>query len=156
MEYLNKLKKYLEENKAEYQILPMSESVATSIEAAKQMGEKAEDIVKSVVFYKNDLIIIAIVRKEDRVDKSKVSKALNLTGITLCSPEETLEKTGYPAGGVPPLGFKALFLMDEKAAEKEEVIAGGGNSRTLIKIKTQELLRMNKARIADVRKENGH
>ena len=156
MEYLNKLKKYLEENKAEYQVLPMNESVATSIEAAKQMREKAEDIVKSIVFYKNDLIIIAIVRKNDRVDKAKVAKALNLTGITLCSPEETLEKTGYPAGGVPPLGFKAQFLMDEKAAEKKEVIAGGGNNRTLIKIKTEELLRMNKARIVEIRKENGH
>lgn len=156
MEYLNKLKKYLEENQAEYQVLPMSESVATSIEAAKQMGEKAEDIVKSIVFYKNDLIIVAIVRKSDRVDKAKISKALNLTGIKLCSPEETLKKTGYPAGGVPPLGFKASFLIDKKAAEKEEVIAGGGNNRTLIKIKTQELLRMNKARIIEIRKENGH
>lgn len=152
MEYLNKLKKYLEENKVEHSFLHMSESVATSIEAAKQMGEKAEDIVKSIIFYKNDFVIVAIVRKEDRIDKSKISKALNLTGITICSPEETLEKTGYPAGGVPPLGFKAQFLIDEKAAEKEEVIAGGGNKHTIIKIKTQELLRLNKARIVDIRK----
>ncbi|MDP2908537.1 MAG: YbaK/EbsC family protein [Nanoarchaeota archaeon] len=156
MEYLNKLKKYLEENKAEYKLLNMDKSVATSTEAAKQMGERAEDIVKSVVFYKQDKVIAAIVRKSDRVDKSKIAKALNLTGISLCSPEETLEKTGYPAGGVPPLGFKATFLMDEKAAEKEEVIAGGGNDRTLIKIKTQELLRLNRARILDLRKEDGH
>jgi len=156
MEYLNKLRKYLEENKATCQFLPMSESVATSIEAAKQMGEKAEDIVKSIVFYKNEIVIVVIIRKEDRVDKSKVSNALNITGIKLCSPKETLEKTGYPAGGVPPLGFKAQFLIDKLAAEKKEVIAGGGNNRTLIKIKTEELLRMNQARIVDIRKENGH
>lgn len=152
MEYLDKLKKYLEENKAEHKLLNFDESVATSTEATKQMGEKTENLVKSVAFYKKELVIIAIVRKQDRVDKSKISKALNLTGIKLCSPEDTLEKTGYPAGGVPPLGFEAQFLMDEKVAEKEEVIAGGGDNRTLIKIKTQELLRLNKAKIMDIKK----
>lgn len=152
MEYLNKLKKYLQENKAEYKLLTFDESVATSTEAAKQLVEKAEDIVKSVAFYKNDLVIIAIVRKQDRVEKQKISKTLNITGINLCSPEETLDKTGYPAGGVPPLGFKAEFIMDEKAAEKKEVIAGGGNKTALIKIKTQELLRLNKAKISDIKK----
>ena len=154
MKYLTQLKKYLEENKAKYKLLEFDKSVATSTEATKQMGEKTEDIVKSVVFYKGDQVIIAIVRKEDRVDRSKISKALNLTGIKLCSPEETLEKTGYPAGGVPPLGFKAQFLMDKKVAEKKEVIVGGGNQYTLIKIKTQELLRLNKAQIIDIRQEN--
>ena len=153
MEHLIKLKKYLEENKVECKILNLDESVATCIEATKQIGEKSEDLVKSIVFYKNDFVIIAIVRKEDRVDKSKISKTLDLTGVKLCSPDETLEKTGYPAGGVPPLGFEAQFLMDGKVAEKEEIIAGGGNRYTLIKIKTQELLRLNKAKIADIRKE---
>ena len=154
MEYLAKLKIYLEENNVKYNLLKFDQSVATSVEATTQIGEKAEDIVKSIVFYKNDNVIVAMVRKEDRVDKSKISKILDLTGIKLCSPEETLEKTGYPAGGVPPLSFKAQFLIDKKAAEKKEIIAGGGNPNTLIKIKTQELLRLNKARIVDIRKEN--
>jgi len=153
MEYLAKLKKYLEENKIECEILDLDKSVATSVEAAEQMGENANDIVKSVAFYKDDIVIIAIVRKEDRVDKGKVSETLGLTGIKLCSPDETLEKTSYPAGGVPPLGFKAEFIMDEKAAEKEEVITGGGNRYTLIKIKTQTLLKANKAKIADIKKD---
>ena len=153
MEYLNKFKQYLKENEVKHELLHLDESVATCVEAAVRIGEKAENIVKSVAFYNKEKVIIAIVRKEDRVDKSKVSQALNTTGIRLCSPDETLEKTGYPAGGVPPLGFNAQFLMDEKAAEKEELIAGGGNRYTLIKIKTQELLRLNKAKIADIRKE---
>lgn len=153
MEYLNKLKKYLEKNKADYKMLSFDESVATSIEATKRMNERTGDLVKSIAFYKKDRIIVAIVRKEDRVDKSKISKALDITGVKLCSPEETLEKTGYPAGGVPPLGFEAEFLMDEKVAEKEEIIAGGGNKYNLIKIKTQELLRLNKAKISDIIKE---
>ncbi|MBU4502254.1 MAG: hypothetical protein KKA79_06665 [Nanoarchaeota archaeon] len=153
-EYLAKLRKYLEEHDAKCEILNLNTSVATCVEAAVQMGENAEDIVKSIVFYKDDLVIIAIVRKEDRIDKSKISKFLELTGIKLTSPDETLEKTGYPVGGVPPLGVEAQYLMDEKAAEKEEVIAGGGNSYTLIKIKTQELLRLNKAKIIDLRKES--
>ncbi|MBM3200166.1 hypothetical protein FJZ53_04465 [Candidatus Woesearchaeota archaeon] len=156
MEYLNKLKKYLSEKDVKHELLHMGESVATSIEAAKQMGEDAEKIVKSIVFFKNDMVIVVILRKGDRVDKAKVSKALNVSGLSLCSPEETLEKTGYPAGGVPPLGFKAEFLIDEKAAEKEEVIAGGGNSRTLIKIRMKELLKHNNARIISLRREDGH
>lgn len=155
MDYLTKIKKYMEENQIEAETLEWEKRVGTVAEAKEMIGEQAELLVKSVVFHKNDDIIVAIVRKDDRVSRKKLAEAAGVTKLKLCSAEETLEKTGYPAGGVPPFGFKAKFFIDKRVTELEEVIAGGGTSNTLLKIKTAELLKANKGEIVDI-KENGH
>jgi prolyl-tRNA editing enzyme YbaK/EbsC (Cys-tRNA(Pro) deacylase) len=63
-----------------------------------------------------------------------------------------LAKTGYPAGGTPPFGFDAIFLMDERVYEKPVVYGGGGSDRALIRIAPAEMQRVNGARVAVVRK----
>lgn len=62
-----------------------------------------------------------------------------------------LAKTGYPAGGTPPFGFAATFLMDERVFERDFVYAGGGSEHGLIKITPRELQRVNGARVAKIR-----
>jgi len=63
-----------------------------------------------------------------------------------------LEKTGYPAGGTPPFGFDATFLMDERVFEKAIVFGGGGSDRALIRIAPAEMQRVNGAKVAAIRK----
>lgn len=145
----------MEENKIEAEMLTWEHRVATVNEAKEMIGEQAELLVKSVVFHKNDKVLVAIIRKDDRVSRKKLAEAAGVTKLRLCSAEQTLEKTGYPAGGVPPFGFKAEFFVDQRVTELEEVIAGGGTINTLLKIKTAELLKANKGKIADIR-EDGH
>ena len=126
--------------------------VRTVDESAKALHAKYDDFVKSIVFYRDEMIIVAIVLGADRVDRAKVSAAMGITGLKLASPEETLEKTGYPAGGVPPFGFEAVFLIDSRVMQKDFVYSGGGSHNALLKISPNEIIRASKGRVADIAK----
>ncbi len=133
--------------------LVFEQSTHSVAEAAAAAGVMPEDFIKSICFITKDgRMIVAIVKGEDRADRSTVQKLLGLTKLSIASPQDMLDKTGYPAGGTPPFGFDALFLMDERVFEKDVVYGGGGSDRGLIRVATNELLRVNGAQVARVRK----
>ena len=70
--------------------------------------------VKSICLISQDNLIVAIVKGEDRVSIRRVAEALNIAKPRMATPHEILEKTGYPCGGTPPLGFEAVFLIDSQ------------------------------------------
>ena len=89
---------------------------------------------------------------EDRASTSRIGEALNIDRPRVATPEEILEKTGYPCGGVPSFGYKAIFLIDPKVMEKETLYTSGGSENSLVKISAKELQRANNGRIARIRK----
>ncbi|HET8841212.1 MAG TPA: YbaK/EbsC family protein, partial [Ktedonobacteraceae bacterium] len=96
-------------------------------------------------------LITAIVKGEDRVSVSRIAKGLQREGLHMATPEEILEKTGYPCGGTPSFGYQATFLVDPKVMEREIVYTGGGSETSLIKIGTEELVRANQGTILRIR-----
>lgn len=72
--------------------------------------------------------------------------------IRVATPEEVLERTGYLAGGVPPFGYSATFLIDPTVMEKEIVYAEGGTPNAIIRTSTKDIQRINKGAIARARK----
>ena len=89
---------------------------------------------------------------EDRVSVSRIAKTLQREGLRLATAEEILQKTGYPCGGTPSFGYQATFLIDPKVMEQELVFTGGGSETSLVKIRTEELIRANQGTILRVRK----
>jgi len=112
-------------------------------------------IVKTIVFidlnkkleYGNG--VISIIPGELRVNKDKLRKISN-SKVKIASAEEVLILTGYPAGGVPPFSFKGRFYIDSILKDKNEVYAGGGSTRTLVKTTIKEILNDNKAEIVNI------
>lgn len=123
-------------------------------EAAAAVGAAESDFVKSICLVDPDgALVVAVVKGEDRASTSRVQAALGLSGRPrLATAQEMLARTGYPAGGTPPLGFSASFLVDERVVERGEVWAGGGSDRALLRIAPAEMLRVNGGRVARVRK----
>ena len=97
-------------------------------------------------------LIVGIVKGEDRVSTSRVARVLNTEGVRTATPEEILEKTGYPCGGTPSFGYPAIFLVDQKVFEMEFVYTGGGSERSLVKIRPTEIIRGNRAEVVRIRK----
>lgn len=150
--YEQKLNEFLNENKILAGHLFFKESCHTVEEAAKAINADPSDLVKNIclVDSKGNLIV-AIVKGEDRVSTTKVGEVLGVEKPRPATLDEVLEKTGYPAGGVPSFGYAAIFLIDERVMEKEIVFSGGGSENSLIKIATKELLRANKGRVVKIR-----
>ncbi|NPV50892.1 MAG: hypothetical protein HPY60_06825 [Candidatus Methanofastidiosum sp.] len=151
--YEEKLSLFLKENNSDAELLIFDKSCHSVEEAAETANVDTTNFIKSIcmVDSKSNLIV-AIVKGEDRASTSRVSKSLNIQQPRIASPEEMLEKTGYPCGGTPPFGYNAIFLIYPKVMEKEMAYGGGGSERALVKVSTSELKRLNKGKIIRVSK----
>ncbi|WP_461614489.1 aminoacyl-tRNA deacylase [Clostridium sp. Marseille-QA1073] len=152
-EFENKLKEYLLKNNIDGEQYIFEETCHSVEEAATAANASTEDFVKNICMIdSNGKLIVAIVKGEHRASTSRVAKALNIEIPRTATPEEILEITGYPCGGVPSFGYDAIFLIDPKVIEREFVYTGGGSPYSLTKISTKLLQQVNNGQIVRVRK----
>lgn len=152
-QYDLKIKEYMKKTNMDAEHLVLNKSCHTVAEAAEAVNASIHQFVKNICMIDQDRnLIVAIVKGEDRASTSRVSKAMNIERPRLADENEVLEGTGYPAGGVPSFGYDAIFLIDPNVAELEEIYTGGGSTHSLVKIKVEHLLKINKGKIVRVRK----
>ena len=152
-EYEAKIRRFIGDNGILCEHLLFEKSCHSVREAARTANAEPEDFVKSICMIgPKETMIVAIVKGEDRASTSRVAKALGAVRTRIASPEEMMEKTGYPVGGTPPFGFAATFLVDPRVMEKEHVYAGGGSDKSLVKVSPAEMVKANGGRVVRVRK----
>lgn len=152
-EFEEKIKKFIQDNNIEAEHLSFKQSCHSVEEAARAANVTREDFIKNICLIDSQgNLIVAIVKGEDKASMKRVAKALNIEKPRLATPEEILEKTGYPCGGVSSFGYQAKFLIDPRVMEKEIVYTGGGSETSLIKIPTKELQKANNGQIVRIRK----
>jgi prolyl-tRNA editing enzyme YbaK/EbsC (Cys-tRNA(Pro) deacylase) len=144
---------YMKDQQIEAEHLSLNQPCHSVEEAARAVNASPTDLVKSICLLDSDgQLITAIVKGEDRVSVSRVAKTLQRDGLRLATPDEILEKTGYPCGGTPTFGYPAMFLIDPRVMEREYVFSGGGSETSLVKINTAELARVNQGTVLRIRK----
>jgi Cys-tRNA(Pro)/Cys-tRNA(Cys) deacylase len=151
--YEDKLRRFLNDRQVQAEHLSFQQSCHSVSEAAKAANAAPDDFVKSICLVDaQGSLIVAIVKGEDRASVSRVGKALGIAPPRLATPEEMLERTGYPCGGTPPFGFEATFLIDPRVLEREIVYAGGGSESALIRLSPREMQRVNGGTLVRVRR----
>ncbi len=94
------LKDFLDSRKLWYKFIEFDEPVKTVKQASGKV--RVERIAKSMVLVASDgQSLLTIVPAKNRVSYGKIKGLLNIRDVRLASPDETLEHSGYPAGGVP-------------------------------------------------------
>lgn len=150
--YEQRMLAYLQEQDIQAEHLSFDQPCHSVAEAALAVNASPEELVKNICLLDSDgQLITAIVKGEDRVSVSRIAKGLQREGLHMATPEEILERTGYPCGGTPSFGYQATFLIDPKVMEREIVYTGGGSETSLIKIGTEELVRANQGTILRIR-----
>ena len=124
------------------EILNLEQSTKTSIEAAKAVGCKLEQIAKSIIFSDSNKNLIHIfVSGPNRVDLVGFKES---TGITLVNADAQFvrDKTGFAIGGVAPLGHveKPTYFFDESLLSYDLIWCAGGTPNSLFEIKTIDLV----------------
>lgn len=152
-QYEEKLQNYIIAHNIQAEQLIFTQSCHSVKEAADAAGVLPEDLVKNICMVDDrGNLIVAIVKGEDRASRSRVGKVLHMDAPRIADADEILEKTGFPVGGVPSFGYKAIFLIDPRVMEKEIVYTGGGSSHSLVRLASRELLKANNGLIARIRK----
>ena len=100
----------------------------TAEDAARAIGVAVGQIVKSLVFFVDDTPVVALVGGDSMLDESKLALAAGGSRVRRASAEEVRAATGYPVGGVPPLGHvtPVPVFFDEGLLAHAEVWAAAG------------------------------
>jgi Cys-tRNA(Pro)/Cys-tRNA(Cys) deacylase len=121
--------------------------------AAAAMGVVPEQIFKSILFRSPaDRCVLVVACGNARVDLARVESLTGIIGLKLAKPDVVLAKTGYPAGGTPPVGHRERFpvVVDRQVADQPWGYAGGGRAELLVKIRSADIIRLTGAQVADV------
>ncbi|MFQ5544570.1 MAG: aminoacyl-tRNA deacylase [Acidiferrobacterales bacterium] len=141
----NRVKRWIEDNNVNAEMLSFSERVYTVEEAVAVSGYPVERFTKSIVMLTSDeRLVIALVPADARASTDRVRKALGLTDRPrIVTPEESERYLGQQLGGNSPLNApNATILIDSKVLERDWILTGGGDDRNLVKIPVAELKRV--------------
>ena len=73
-----------------------------------------------------------------------------MSSPSLADADTVLNATGWPAGGVAPVGSKVPLrtLIDERVMALEIVYGGGGTEHTLLRLRPSDIVRLTGATVA--------
>lgn len=122
-------------------------------DAASALGVDERQIIKSLLFQaKNGDVVLAILSGGSRVRRQRLRDVTGLRGLEMADPATVLERTGYPAGGTPPVAHVTTFpvVIDSGVMEMSVVFGGGGRVDSLLRITPDEIVRVTQATVAKI------
>jgi len=131
-----------------HRFIEFDDPVRTVEEAARKVS--ADRIIKSIVLVGSDKKpILAILPARSRISYKKIKALLKVKDVRLAQPDEVLEHSGYPVGGVPPFNKISRILLDPTVQRIARSIAGGGDPDKLVELENRDILELLYQIIAD-------
>jgi prolyl-tRNA editing enzyme YbaK/EbsC (Cys-tRNA(Pro) deacylase) len=134
----------------EVDVQRLETSTRTTKEAAEAVGCREAEIAKSIVFVADGDPVLCIASGAHRVDTEKLAEALDVAEVRQAAADEVRAATGFPIGGVPPVGHDLPVVLDEALLGHDRVWAAGGDGHSLFCVDPRALARRTGARIAAV------
>jgi prolyl-tRNA editing enzyme YbaK/EbsC (Cys-tRNA(Pro) deacylase) len=148
-----RLRAYLTEHGVAAQLVSSGVPMPTVPLAAAATGVHESQIIKSVLFQSaSGEVILAIARGTARIDRVKLATVSGHMKLKLASPEIVLASTGFPAGGVAPIGHATplVVVMDRHVLTEAFVYGGAGSETTLVEITPAQILALTGGQVADI------
>ena len=122
-------------------------------EASQVSGVSLGEIIKTIVFVdQNAKPLIAVVRGDRNVSRHKLEHCSNSKSVRLASDGVAKAATGYPPGGIPPVGHKKKLpvFLDQGVMSHEYVWCGGGAKSKLVRLRTEDIVELSVATVCDI------
>ena len=105
-------------------------SAHTSAQAATALGVKVDQIAKSLVFVADGQPVLIVLCGADRLDPARLARHLGANGVRRADADTVREATGFPIGGVSPVGHAAglRVLVDQGPGHLPGGVGGRGNA----------------------------
>jgi Cys-tRNA(Pro) deacylase len=111
-------------------------------QAAAERGQSPEQVIRSIVFRLTGAeFVMVLAPGPAQISWPGLRAYLGLSRISMATPEEVLQRTGYRTGSVSPFGLPTpmRILVDEKVFDPEEVSIGSGVRNTTVILKSENL-----------------
>jgi prolyl-tRNA editing enzyme YbaK/EbsC (Cys-tRNA(Pro) deacylase) len=137
---------------ARAEVVEFPEGTRTSADAAAAIGTTIAQIAKTLVFLADGQPVLVIASGPDRVSEERLGEHLGAT-ISRADAEAVRDATGFPIGGVPPVGHsrRLRVVIDSALLEHEEIWSAGGTPNAVFPTTPAELIRLTGAEVVDVR-----
>jgi prolyl-tRNA editing enzyme YbaK/EbsC (Cys-tRNA(Pro) deacylase) len=128
----------------------LGESTGTVQQAASAVGCERGQIAKSILFVMDGEPVLVVASGSHRIDQDKVCDALDCAEGRQATADEVRAATGFPIGGVPPIGHGLPVVFDSALLEYDVIYAAGGDGNTLFECAPRELAGCVHALVAPV------
>lgn len=143
---------YLKENKLWHRFIDKPETIHTA-DASRETGIELHRITKSlVVLNENKSPFLAIIPGDCKLCFNKIRNITESKKIRMATSEEAEKCSGYLPGATPMVHhrLKMNVILDNKLTEYDTIYSGGGSRIKLLEMKVSDVIRLNKAVIADI------
>ncbi len=153
---VDRVARFLREARVEARLEEFSEGTPTAEAAADAAGCRLAQIVKSLVFACDGRWALVMIPGDTRADRTKVAAAAGCARARIAAAEEVRAATGFEPGGVAPFPLPAIetVLIERMLLSHDVVWVGAGSSRHLAALAPTDLVRLARARPADVVRHN--
>lgn len=148
---LASVKAWLSANAPDLRLIEVEDSTATVDTAAKALGVEPGRIAKTLAVRAGEHLFLLCTRGDARLDNRKCKDEFGARPRML-GPDETLEVTGHPVGGVCPFGLKqplAVYL-DVSLKAFDVVYPAGGSLNTSVEVTIERLFELVGERWVDL------
>lgn len=139
------LQEILEKSKYTYELIQHEKPILSKKDGSEyfriDVGQTAPTLI-----LKTDKGFFALIVSGSRskVDFEKIAGILNCSKVTLASPKEVQEVTGFQVGSVRMVGLDLPCLIDKRLFHYDYIYGGTGKSTYTLKIEPRALNKLNK------------
>jgi prolyl-tRNA editing enzyme YbaK/EbsC (Cys-tRNA(Pro) deacylase) len=140
---LESVRTWLAEHAPDLPIIDNGASTATVALAADALGVEPGRIAKTLAIRVGDQAFLVVARGDARLDNQKTKAAFG-GRPRLLGPEETLELTGHPVGGVCPFGLAnpLPIYCDVSLKAYDEVFPAAGSLTSSVRLSPDRLVEL--------------
>lgn len=119
----------------------------TAQDAAAAIGVGVGQIVKSLVFLVDDQPVMALVPGDRQLDEPSLAAAAGGNRVDRPDADAVRAATGFPIGGVPPIGHRLPVYLDVALLAYDEVWAAAGTWTVVFPSAPGDLVRVSDAKV---------
>ena len=151
-EPVKRAEKALKEFDETLSVTELENTARTAVDAAKSLNCEVGAIVKSLLFKNGDNYFLCLVSGDKRCSLNKLKKFFNSKDLSMASPNDVKEQTGYTIGGVSPIGHtnSLQILIDSSLNRFKDLFAAAGHPNCIFKINFANLIKITSGSIEDI------
>lgn len=145
------VRRWIAEHAPDLPIIEVEGTTATVATAADALGVEPGRIAKTLAIRAGEQLFLLCARGDSRLDNRKCKAEFGARPRML-GPEEALDVTGHPIGGVCPFGLKTSLpvYLDVSLKAFEVVFPAGGSLNTSVEVPTERLFELVAERWVDL------
>jgi Cys-tRNA(Pro) deacylase len=150
-EPVERVSEYLRQMGVEARVEEFPEGTPTAADAARAVGSKLGQIVKSLVFDCGGRWVVALIPGDRRADAAKIARAAGTPKAKIASPEQVEKATGFVAGAVAPFPLPRVdsVFIDRNLLSHKRLWVGAGSPSHMAEVSSGDLVRLSRGQVMD-------